>query len=97
MPGIIFFTPRKVLDYLQYKSLQQNEQVDLLLGDGVYLDLNRYTSSSYIELYALEDFYVEVYFERTTEEPMFLRPFTDLRQLDPYLAGISVEQLFQLR
>ena len=82
-----------MLRYSQYRSLQQNEQVDLLLGDGVYLDLMRYTSNSYIELYALEDFYVEVYFEKTTEEPLFLRPFCDLRHLDPYLEEISIKQL----
>jgi hypothetical protein len=69
--------------------------VDLLLGDGVYLDITRYTANSYIELYGLEDFYVEVYFDRMTEEPLLLRPFSDLRHLDPYLKQISITQLLQ--
>ena len=86
-----------MLSFSQYRTLKQNDQVDLLLGDGVYLDLTRFTPNSYVELYALEDFYVEVFFEKTTEEPLFLRPFTDLRYLDPYLQEISIKQLFQYR
>ena len=82
-----------MLSYFQYKLLSQVEQVDLLLGDGVFLDLTRYMSNSYIELYSLEDFYVEVYFDKITEEPLFLRSFSDLRHLDPYLKEISIDQL----
>ena len=78
----------------QYKMLNQNDQVDILFSDGVYLDLVRYTDSSYIELYGLEDFYVELYFERITEEPLFLRPFSDLQQLDAYLSEIFIDSLF---
>ena len=86
-----------MLSYGQYKTLSQNEQVDHLLVDGVYLDLTRHTSNYFVELYALENFYVEVYFEKITEEPLFLRPFSNLRQLDPYLGDIPIEQLVQLR
>ena len=97
MDSTIFFTAVLMLNCSKYRTLEQNEQVDLLMGDGVYLDLTRYTSNSYIELYALEDFYVEVFFDKLTEEPLFLRPFAELRYLDPYLEDISIKQLFQYR
>ena len=82
-----------MLHYSLYRLLRQNEQLDLLLEDGVYLHLTRHTQISYIELYALGNFYVEVYFDKLTEEPLLLRPFCDLRHLDPYLKEISIAQI----
>ena len=38
-----------------------------------------------------------LYFEKITEEPLFLRPFSDLRHLDPYMEEISINQLLQYR
>ena len=86
-----------MINYKLYKSLPQSEQADILLEHGVYLELVRQTSRVEIELYALDGFYVEVYFDRRSEEPFYLKAFRNIRLLEPYLTVIDIEPLFQLK
>lgn len=85
-----------MIRYKQYKSLTQTEQADILLEHGVYLELIRQTSKLEVELYALDGFYVEVFFDRKTEDPLYLKAFKDLRHLEPYLTIIDIEHLFEV-
>ena len=84
-----------MLPFKTYKTLSNDQQIDLLLEFGVYLDLARNTSQLSIELYALGDFYVEIYFNRATEDPLFLRAFHAVRELEPYLASIEIDSIFE--
>jgi len=82
-----------MINYKQYKNLPQTEQADVLLERGVYLEMIRQTSKMEVELYALEGFYVEVFFDRRTEEPLFIKAFRDMKYLEPYLTIIDIDQL----
>lgn len=70
-------------------------QAEILWQFGVYLDLTRATSRRYIELYALDNFYVEMHFHKKTEEPLFLKAFNKTKDLEPYLKLIEIESLLE--
>ena len=86
-----------MIHFKKYKSLPQSEQADILLEHGVYLDMFRQTSKLEVELYALEGFYVEVYFDRKSEEPLFLKAFKNMKYLEPYLTIIDIDHLFKVK
>jgi hypothetical protein len=86
-----------VISFPAYKALPQDSQIDLLLEFGVYLQLMRNTSHLSIELYALEDFYVEIYFDRKTEHPLFLRAFNCINELQPYFTFIEIDGIFETK
>ena len=75
--------------------LSQDLQAEILMQFGVNLDLIRETSNLNIELYALYDFYVEVYFDKATEDPLFLRAFNSMQELEPYLPSIGIDSLLE--
>ena len=86
-----------MIHFKKYKSLPQSEQADILLEHGVYLEMIRQTSKLEVELYALEGFYVEVYFDRKSEEPLFLKAFKNMKYLEPYLTIIDIDHLFKVK
>jgi hypothetical protein len=77
--------------------LSQDMQAEILLQFGVYTELIRYTSQLNIELYTLYDFYVEIYFDKVTEDPIFLRPFNLVSELEPYWQLIEIDSLFETK
>jgi hypothetical protein len=80
-----------------YKMLSQELQADILLEYGVYLELIRNAPNLSIELYALYNFYVEIYFDKGTEEPLFLRAFNSVKELEPYLHLVEIESIFETK
>jgi hypothetical protein len=86
-----------MLCFEQYHSLDQDLQAHLLWKDGVFLELIRNTHKLNIELYTLYNFYVEVYFDAITEEPLFLKPFINSDLLEPYLQQINLEGLLAIK
>jgi hypothetical protein len=70
-------------------------QAEILLEFGVYLELTRHTSQLNIELYAVNDFYVEIYLDKETEEPFSLRAFYSTYELEPYLSLIEIDSIFE--
>jgi hypothetical protein len=89
------FIPQRMIPYRQFQSLAQSLQAEVLMLDGVFLEMVRHTRKLNIELYGLYGFYVEIFFDKRTEEPLFLRSFQHTRGLDPYLESIDIEPLFQ--
>ena len=79
-----------------YKNLTQVRQAEMLLEFGVYLELERQTVQLNIELYALDDFYVEVYFDKISEEPLFIRAFRSVQELEPYLPRIEIDAISEI-
>ncbi|HTM92398.1 MAG TPA: hypothetical protein VL095_08270 [Flavisolibacter sp.] len=53
--------------------LPQELQAEILLQYGVYLELIRKTPQLNIELYALDHFYVELYFDKIYRRPAFFK------------------------
>jgi hypothetical protein len=77
--------------------LSQDLQAGELLQSGVYLELIRETHELTIELYALHDFYVEVYYDKKTEGPLDLRAFDSMKDLEPYLSLFEIEDIFEIK
>lgn len=86
-----------MVSYLTYKLLPQNRQAELLFLHGVYLQLIRKHADFNIELYALNQFYVELYFDKLTEEPLFLNAIESVEELEPYLLLIEIDELFEMK
>lgn len=85
-----------MISFSEYKCLEQSKQAEILWMEGVYLELVRRTRKMNIELYSLNDFYVEIFFDRITEEPLFLKSFKNIRSLDAYLSLIDIENALVL-
>jgi len=80
-----------------YKLLPQDEQAEVLMKFRVYMELVRHSEQLNIELYALNDFYVEIYFDTITEDPLFLRAFDSTQELEPYFALIEIDNIFEIK
>lgn len=80
-----------------FKSLDTDLQAQVLWLDGVYLDLVRHDGEVYADLYALYDFYVEVFFDKATEEPTGIRAFKNPVFLEPYLDAIDIHELLEVK
>lgn len=85
-----------MISFSEYKCLEQSKQAEILWMEGVYLELVRRTRKMNIELYSLNDFYVEIFFDRITEEPLFLKSFKNISSLDAYLSLIDIENALVL-
>lgn len=83
--------------YDEFQSLDEDLQTQILALDGVYLGLIRNVRSLSVELYALFNFYVEIFFNRQTEEPLYLKAFNNMQNLDPYLGLIDIDGLLGIR
>ena len=79
-----------MMTFDQYRRLPQALQAAHLWKDGVYMELIREQEDLNVELYALYGFYVELFFDRETGDPLLLRPFEDATGLDVYLAKIAI-------
>ena len=86
-----------MLTFQEFQALNEDMQTQLLSLDGVYLDLNRSKGRYHIELYALYSFYVEIFFERSTEEPLYLKAFKKMKALDTYLEMVDIGQILRIR
>ena len=82
-----------MLSFEEYSSLDEDLQTQVLSLDGVYLELTRNARNMNVELYALYNFYVEIFFDRNTEEPLYLKPFKKMKYLDPYLEWVDIAEV----
>lgn len=81
-----------MLTYEEYLSLDEDLQIQLLSLDGVFMDLMRSVRNLNVELYALYNFYVEIFFDKVTEEPLYLKPFNKMKYLEPYLVQVDIAE-----
>ena len=86
-----------MLTYTEFQSLNEDMQTQLLSLDGVFLDLDRSRGKYHIELYALYSFYVEIFFDRLTEEPLYLKAFRKMKNLDLYLEMVDIGEILRIR
>ncbi|MBA2744598.1 MAG: hypothetical protein H0U44_00090 [Flavisolibacter sp.] len=85
-----------MLTYNEFIELNEDMQTQLLSLEGVCLEVSRNSRKFHIELYSLYGFYCEIYFNKENEEPMYLRSFKNLKNLDPYLESIDVGELLRI-
>jgi hypothetical protein len=78
----------------EYHLLTEAEQVDLLYQEGIYLGKRKFSDLS-IVLYQLDDFYVEVYYDKYRYLINQVKYFHSTDLLQPYLEQIDVEELIK--
>jgi hypothetical protein len=86
-----------MISFSEYQSMGQSRKASILFSEGVPLGLVRYTPRVKIELYALSGFYVEIFYDKRTEDPLYLHPFHHMEGLDSYLQSIHIEDAFETK
>ena len=76
-------------DFIKMDEPEQAEAV----WDGVFIAEREYKEDR-ILLYAVDEFYVEVFYNKVTNAINRFRPFTTVRLLDPYLDNIDLTGKF---
>jgi hypothetical protein len=74
---------------LNYETKAKQVLNEVFLGD-------RKVKDNYISLFALDGFYVEVYYSLTIHTIVKMRVFNDISLLEPYLDQINFEELGEL-
>ncbi len=77
----------------EFNELTREVQIDVLLNDGVYL-CQRTRGKQWIELYQIEAFYVEVYFNQKQNRILRFNSFLSTDALKPYFHLIPLTGLF---
>jgi hypothetical protein len=78
----------------EYHLLGEPEQVDLLYQEGIYLGKRKFRDLSVV-LYQLDDFYVEVHYDKYRYLINAVKYFHSTDLLQPYLEQIDVEELIK--
>ena len=79
------------MDFNKFISLNQKQQLDVLIKKGVFLYQSDSLESTEI-LYQLEGFYVEVFYHREENVIKRFRTFSIIAQLEPYLGKIDISK-----
>lgn len=88
---------RRMRPFLKFQRLTEVSKMQKLWLSGVYLELTRYTKKLQVNLYALDDFYVEIFFDKKHNEPLYIKEFEELDRLEPYLKQINIDDLFEMK
>jgi|GraSoiStandDraft_16_1057320.scaffolds.fasta_scaffold8171146_1 hypothetical protein len=78
----------------EFQDMDESIQSEILWIDGVLL-MERKTERLNVELYALFGFYVELFFDDKSEDPLYVKSFQNTFGLDVYLESISIDAVFQ--
>jgi hypothetical protein len=78
----------------QFSALAINEQANAV-WDGTLLD-SRVEAIYHVHLYAVGDFYVEVYYSNKLNEIVKIRPFRYTSLIQPYLDAMGNDHLKDL-
>lgn len=76
-----------------FRRLSETRQFHRLITQGVCV-AERITSDLQMLLFQLDRFYVEVVFNKNTDEAVGARSFEDTDELAPYLETIDLSELF---
>jgi hypothetical protein len=77
------------LGLYEYNVLPDVKKTQLLWDNGVFL-MNREDDNQLVNLYALFDFYVEVYYMQKSNEIKRIKTFKSINPLQPYLDRINL-------
>jgi hypothetical protein len=76
----------------QFKRYNFDEQYRILQQHGTFL-MTRSTEEAWVVLFTLYSFYVEVIQDKTNGELCYIRSFTDIALLEPYLSQINISPI----
>jgi hypothetical protein len=74
----------------EFLKLSDEEQYDVTWNKATYVDLYL-KDNIVIELYAINTFYVDIYYERNTTERLYKKMFKQGELLDKYLDRIQLQ------
>jgi hypothetical protein len=77
----------------EFKALPIDAQVDELSRNAVSLDLFQVKKGAEVVLFSLNDFYVELYVERVSDEIIRINAFDSVKRLDAYLGQIDIHEI----
>jgi hypothetical protein len=79
----------------QFKSKNETEQTDIIGSKGELI-AEREEKFCTIHLYQVGSFYVEVYHHNHFNVVIRVKSFKDLKQLDPYLQQINIDEILSI-
>lgn len=82
-----------MMTFNRFKSLPFDAQLDELSQHAVSLDVFITRKGSEVALFALHDFYVELYVKRFTDDIIKISPFRSLAKLEAYLPQVDIEDI----
>ncbi|ANE51583.1 hypothetical protein [Flavisolibacter tropicus] len=81
------------MNYRNFNTLEELEQADTAWNNGTLL-AERFESFHCIQLYQLEDYYIEVTRHQHFNVILKVTSFKDTAPLEPYLKAINIDALF---
>jgi hypothetical protein len=81
------------MELLDFNTLPIQYQAQFTWDNGIFL-ASRQTDVHIVNLYHTRKFFVEVYFSIKSEGVDMICSFTTIKQLDPYIEQIDIDQLF---
>jgi hypothetical protein len=75
-----------------FKNLDATGKLSYLEHYGVFLEVSRYQKNVEVVLYALKNFYVEV-FITPYNEILNISCFKDMQKLDAYLSQVNISEI----
>ena len=76
----------------KFKKLTVDQQAKYVKNKGRYLTI-RENRHFLIDLYCLEDFFVELWYSPNSVGINQIRSFKDIKQLEPYLKNIDISNI----
>lgn len=76
----------------EFKYQDKQKKKQLLFNHGVYL-AQRPSGEFIILLFQIDSFYAEVYFDTEEEQIGYIRTFTSVNDLEPYLQQVDISPL----
>ena len=89
LPGNLLFMNFSLEDFKKIRL----EKQQYLAENSIFLD-ERSEGATFFKLYRLNDFYVELSFNRVGEQLMGIKAFKDRRYLAPYISRDLQDQQF---
>lgn len=80
----------------RFMSLPLDVQVDEMSKYAVSLDLFQRSKGADIALFAMHDFYVELYVERISDEIIKVSAFDSMKKLENYLDQVNIDEISSL-
>jgi hypothetical protein len=80
----------------QFKQADIHFQISYVNNKGVCLNVCIHRGNVKVALYALDTFYVEVYYDVECNMINQVKCFTSLKKLEPYLGQINIDEITSL-
>ena len=79
-----------LFDY--FSQLEYVDKFHILWEDGIFLSYYRGERHS-VNLFSLDGFYVEVYYNESNDEILYINAFEDINLLEKYLENININEI----